>query len=146
MAKESRLSLRVVNKLVCKVQKNKKLLDELVDKRDLTERRRKTIAGVVSKMNELDTFVDSAKTVKKTIEETHKLQTTDGEIRSVMRKDLGMRFKKVIPVSIHTNSETNLVCRQQFALKFIELLAADKIILNIDETWLGMCDFRHRKW
>ena len=63
-----------------------------------------------------------------------------------MRKDLGMRFKKVIPVSIHANSETNLVCRQQFALKFIELLAADKIILNIDETWLGMCDFRRQKW
>ena len=43
-------------------------------------------------------------------------------IRSVMRQDLDMRYKKVLPVSIHANSQKNLVCRQQFALKYIELL------------------------
>ena len=66
-------------------------------------------------------------------------------IRSVMRDDLDMRYRKVMPVSIHANSPKNLVLRQQFALKYIELLFKGKIILNIDETWLGICDFRRMK-
>ena len=63
-----------------------------------------------------------------------------------MKTELGMRYKKILPVSIHANSPKNLVCRQRFALKFLELLQAGKTILNIDETWLGMSDFRRRKW
>ena len=59
-----------------------------------------------------------------------------------MRKDLGMRYKKVKAISVHTNSPKNLVCRQQFALKFLELLMGNKVIINVDETWLGMSDFR----
>jgi hypothetical protein len=38
------------------------------------------------------------------------------------------------------------VLRQQFALRFIDLIAQNKVVLNIDETWLGMSDFRRRKW
>ena len=50
---------------------------------------------------------------------------------------LGMSFKKVQTSAIHLNSEKNLVLRQQFSLKCLELLRQGKIILNIDETWLG---------
>ena len=63
-----------------------------------------------------------------------------------MKKDLGMRFKKVVHVSIHANSDKNLVLRQQFALKYIELLVSGFTIIDVDETWLGMADFRRRKW
>ena len=59
---------------------------------------------------------------------------------------MGMRYRKVLPLSVHANTAKNLVCRQQFALKFIELLQRGKTILNVDETWLGMSDFRRRKW
>ena len=57
-----------------------------------------------------------------------------------------MRFKKLMHISVHANSPKNLVLRQQYALKLIGLLRAGKRILNVDETWLGMCDFRRRKW
>ena len=63
-----------------------------------------------------------------------------------MKNDFGMSYKKVTSISIHANSPKNLVCRQQFVLKFLEALLADKTILNVDETWLGMSDFRRRKW
>ena len=63
-----------------------------------------------------------------------------------MKKELDMRYKKVKPVSLHANSAKNLVLRQQFALKYIELLQAGKIFINVDETWLGMSDFRRMKW
>ena len=63
-----------------------------------------------------------------------------------MREEMGMRFRKIVPVSIHGNSEKNLVLRQQFARVLIDLLMQGKTILNVDETWLGMTDFRRRKW
>ena len=68
------------------------------------------------------------------------------QIRNVMRHQLKMRYRKVIPISIHGNSEKNLVLRQQFAQKFIHHLLDGKILLNVDESWLGMTDFRRRKW
>ena len=63
-----------------------------------------------------------------------------------MRENLGMRYKKVVPISIHGNSAKNLVLRQQFAIQMLELLLEKKTILNVDESWIGMSDFRRRKW
>ena len=57
-----------------------------------------------------------------------------------------MRFKKIHPIGRHTNSPKNLVLRQQFALTLFDLIKKGKTILNLDETWLGMSDFRKRKW
>ena len=63
-----------------------------------------------------------------------------------MRNELGMRYRKIEAVSVHANSEKNRVLRQQFAQEFIKLLTTGRNILNIDETWLGMSDFRRMKW
>ena len=41
----------------------------------------------------------------------HGLEATELEIRKVMREDIGMKFRKVIPISIHGNSAKNLVLR-----------------------------------
>ena len=57
-----------------------------------------------------------------------------------------MRYRQIRAISVHANSSKNLVCRQRVALQFLELLLAGKRVLNVDETWLGMCDFRRRKW
>ena len=57
-----------------------------------------------------------------------------------------MSFRKIQTVTLSTNSEKNLVLRQQFALKLIELLKNGKRIINVDQTWLGMADFRRIKW
>ena len=60
--------------------------------------------------------------------------------------NLGMSYRKLTSLAIFANSSRNLVCRQQFALKLIDLLNEGKRIINIDQTWLGMCDFRRMKW
>ena len=31
-------------------------------------------------------------------------------------------------------------------MKMIQLILAGKTLLNLDESWLGMTDFRRRKW
>ena len=97
-------------------------------------------------MNQLNVFVDSAGSVRKVLEDALEVKATELEIRETMKRVLGMRYRKVLPVSIHGNSERNLVLRQQYALRLIRLLKDGKTILNVDETWLGMSDFRRRKW
>ena len=64
----------------------------------------------------------------------------------MMKKELKMRFRKVRTLSTGANSDRTLILRQQFALEFLNLVQAGKTIINIDETWLGMSDFRHTKW
>ncbi len=64
-----------------------------------------------------------------------------------MKKELGMSFKKVVPIAWKANSDRNLILRQQFALSFLTALRGKyTTILNVDETWLGMTDFRRMKW
>ena len=63
-----------------------------------------------------------------------------------MKHDLGLRSKKILDVSLHENSVRNLVLRQRFALRLLELLPTKTRWINLDESWLGMEDFRRRKW
>jgi Zn-finger domain-containing protein len=63
-----------------------------------------------------------------------------------MKRQLGMTFKKIKDISNNENSVRSLILRQQFAIKFIELAMRKKRIINIDQTWLGMEDFRKFKW
>ena len=67
-------------------------------------------------------------------------------VRSVIKEELGMRYRKIKAVSLHSNSEKNLVLRQRWAIEFLAQMRKQKIFLNIDETWLGMSDFRRMKW
>ena len=63
-----------------------------------------------------------------------------------MKRDHFMVYRKIKDTTIQSNSEKNLVLRQRWALEYLSLLKNKKNFLNIDETWLGMSDFRRRKW
>ena len=93
-----------------------------------------------------DGFIDSAHSVQKKLIEEADVHSSLKEIRDIMKKQLKMSYKKVTHSTMQGNSSRNLILRQQFALKLIELLSKGKTILNCDETWLGMMDFRRRKW
>ena len=90
--------------------------------------------------------MDSAKAVADSIDVTGQKPVSLSTVRSVMREELGMRFRKIKTVSLHSNSEKNLVLRQRWALEFLAQARKKKVFLNIDETWLGMSDFRRMKW
>ena len=57
-----------------------------------------------------------------------------------------MRYRKIKSSTIGTNSVRNLILRQQFALAFLKLDLAKKTVISLDESWLGMSDFRRYKW
>ena len=68
-------------------------------------------------------------------------QYKEHQVRKVMRVNLGMSYKKIQEISLHTNSARNLVLRQRFAMVLVSLLSQGKRVINIDESWLGMSDF-----
>ena len=135
-----------VSTICKKAKENGNYLRELVRKRDEKAARQVVVAETVQEMNQLNVFVDSAGSVRKVLADAMDVKVSEQEIREIMKRDLGMRYRKVLPVSIHGNNERNLVLRQQYAIRLIHLLKEGKTILNVDETWLGMSDFRRRKW
>ena len=101
---------------------------------------------MVLKLDRQGEFIDSTMHVKKRLKEEKQIEYKEHLIRDVMRRDLGMKYKKVKPVPLQANSVRNLILRQQFALAFFKIDLNKKTVINIDETWLGMSDFRRRKW
>ena len=61
--------------------------------------------------------------------------------RFVLKEQLNMSYRKIKKISLHSNSETNLILRQRFAIKFLALTQKKTVFLNIDETWLDMSDY-----
>ena len=146
MAREHRISPLVVHRLVKKAQQRPKLIDELIAERDRVQMHRVRISAAVTQMNTSDEVIDSVAMATKHIREQHQLEATEREVASMMRDDLGMRYKKIKAASLHANSVKNLVLRQQFGLKLLEQLEEKKTILNVDQSWLGITDFRRQKW
>ena len=146
MAKEFRTSQSAIQHLIKKVENKPEVLQELLEKEKETAVRREEVANKVKEWDAADVFIDSAHSVQKKLLEEDKIHSSIREIRNVMKKQLRMGYKKVTHITMQGNSVRNIVLRQQFALKLVELLMAGKTILNVDESFLGMMDFRLRKW
>ena len=58
-----------------------------------------------------------------------------------MKNDLGLKYKKIKPVSIHANSEKNMILRLKWKQEFLKHWGDDKIFLCIDESWLNETNF-----
>ena len=97
-------------------------------------------------MNRKNQIIDSVAYIQKELKLGSSKKPRAHLIRSVLRQDLGMRYKKIVPIAWTANSHRNLILRQRFALAFLGIDLDKKVILNIDETWIGMSDFRRRKW
>ena len=73
------------------------------------------------------------------------IEIKESEACKIMR-DLGMRYRKVQHIALSANSQRSLVLRQQWAVKLLHQDLESTIICNLDESWLGMSDFRRMKW
>ena len=59
---------------------------------------------------------------------------------------MGLKYQKVNAIPWQGNSEKSLVLRQKWAEAFLNIDLKNINVINIDETWLGMADFRRRHW
>ena len=68
--------------IICKrTSKDNDFLCELVRKRDSKLERQKMIAETVEEMNQLNVFIDSARSVQKVLEESMGVKTSQMEIK-----------------------------------------------------------------
>jgi hypothetical protein len=153
VAYRHRISNATVSSLYKRAQRNKEFFEEMLSQRAGKELKVETVKQKVVAMNESRKFIDSAAMVKRHLEadeehleEMNRKKFKEHEICEVMRRELGMSFRKVTHVAVHANSEKNLVLRQLFAIKLLSILQSKAVIINVDETWLGMADFRRMKW
>ena len=63
-----------------------------------------------------------------------------------MSEQLGMRHVRTKKVKRIDNSDRSLILRQQFAIKFFELLDQGYRVLNADETWISDACYVRKKW
>ena len=67
-------------------------------------------------------------------------------MRRVLKEELGLGHKKIVPLPVHGNTERCLVQRQQCAIELFRHLKAGKRFINIDESWVASGDYRRRSW
>ena len=67
-------------------------------------------------------------------------------VRSILNTELSMSYRKIRSQAINFNSDRNIYLRQAWAMRYLRSDIRGKVIMNIDETWLNMSDYRQMKW
>ena len=67
-------------------------------------------------------------------------------MQSVLREDIGARYKCIRRIPFRGNSARCLILRQRYAKFMLDLLAGDVRVINIDQTWLSDTMLKRRKW
>ena len=114
-------------------------------KRDQDIMLRSTTQKVIMDLLEEDAFISSAQIVVDEVKERVDLEVKVAYVTKQMHA-MGLKYMKAKHISMQGNSERSLVLRQQWALRFFELDFKAINIINVDETWLGMTDFRRMHW
>ena len=146
VAKEFRVSVSYISSIVSKIKKNKAAFDELYAKMEEKQETRKAVQTTLLSLIEQHHFIDSAKSVRQLVKDSQSKEVTIRKVREVMREDCEMSYRSIKRISIHGNSPKNLVLHQQFAIEMLKVANEGKVLLCIDETWLGMSDFRRMMW
>lgn len=146
VARHFRVTAAPITILVKRIREKPALLSELISRRDEKKAKREEIVTAVQRLVDRHEIIDSAASVAARLKEQDQIVARPELVRRVMHEDLGLRWRKVKEVSLHENSARNLVLRQRFAMALLEAAQAKTRLINIDETWLGMEDFRRMKW
>ena len=86
-------------------------MKEILARHAAADNQREHIKKHVEVKNDFRSIIDSAKAVATDINAQDNMAVTESNVRSVMKEELGMRFMKIKTVSLHSNSEKNLVLR-----------------------------------
>ncbi len=109
IAREHRISIGTVSRLVCKAKRKKEFYSELLARQSDVADKHSRIKEAIESMVSQHVFLDSVESIHDTIQTQHQLKVKKKEVHHVLKHDLEMSFKKIIPISIHGNSAKNLV-------------------------------------
>ena len=87
------------------------MLRELWSDKVVEEARQSVVQETVKEMISEDEFIDSVEKVQQRIRDEVEVEVKPAEIYKVLKNDFNMSFRKVKHLSLHANSNTNLVLR-----------------------------------
>lgn len=88
----------------------------------------------------------NSRQVQQSVLEDHGIDVTRQYVSSVLRNDIGARYKPVKKVPFLGNSNRCLQLRKHYAKFIIGQLAAGVRYLNVDATWINETNFTRRAW
>ena len=94
-----------------KARKNPEFMREMLDRNASKAAMRELVKKNVEVKNDFNIVIDSAQAIANEMKATNAEQVTENTVRSVMKDELDMRYRKIKTVSLHSNSEKNLVLR-----------------------------------
>jgi transposase len=99
VAKEYRKSPASISKLLQQFKRHPELLREGLNKHQDARTLRATVSDFVSDLNEKDAFIRSVQDIIHLLQDEKHIQVSVSLVQSVMREDLGMRYRKVREVA-----------------------------------------------
>ena len=111
VAKRFRVSAPVFSKQMSGISKNSSLPSELLARQQEKENSKALIRTYLESLVDSHAIIDSNDKVRKGLEQSRGHSAKIWEVRDVMRKDIGLRRKKIMEISLHENYVRNLVLR-----------------------------------
>ena len=146
IARLYRISHKLVSNLVIE---SKKWPGKLRDRKMAEKRKFNAGIAVVDAVEELMVDykpVTSANLVQSKVLDMSRLKVPRPQIREIMRRECGLKYRRAKKNPTHINSERCLVLRQHYATTMLEFLKSGHRLLNIDETWLNETNFTRKHW
>ena len=116
VAKSHKISTTIVSMLVKKTIQDHGFLRLHREAAEILQEADDTISQVALRMQDNGEIIEKAAKVQSAVKEEHGLEVTLRQVRTVLKKDLGLLYGRVALVPKNANSERRLVLRQQYAL------------------------------
>ena len=146
LAKEFRISQSRVCNIVAELKKRPEVIREQISQESEQALLDEQLANFVETKLLNGELIEKADDIRTAFEADTGIKVKVYRVRRVMRELLELRYKKIVKLPVHGNSERCLVQRQQCALVFLQFRQAGKRFINIDESWVGSGDYRRRSW
>ena len=108
--------------------------------------RKEAIITAAAKLDKTPEGILRAEDVIMEVKEAHQLVTNSLLVRETMKEDLNLAYRPLKRISFRGNSARSLILRKMFAETLIGLLGKGKRIINVDETWINLKNYRRRRW
>ena len=146
VAKSHRVTPGAVSQTVRRYKRQPDWLQTCREDRQRKRDKKLAMADHVYAAFQAGELLDSAKHVAALLTEGGFGEVKPHQARELLRDTLAFRFKYVRAANPAINCDRSLVLRQQFSDKLLHWLLVRPRLINIDESWLGMTDFRRTKW
>jgi hypothetical protein len=146
VAGDHQLKPCVLSQLLCRAKKDKNYMPMMLEKQEEHVHHRKLVIEAVISLCADDDQIASVRQVRDHIQKEHEVVLSESLIASVLKEDLRMRYSRIREQALHVNSPLNVHKRQGWAQTFLRHDIQNKVILNVDESWLDKTDYRRRSW